>query len=74
MESASSPTKLQLQSALNQEKRKLEAEREESLSRLMQIEKRLVKTKQTSKLWDSDESEGESGSDSHVIKKKGGKA
>ena len=39
--------------AIKESSRKLEAEREESLSRLVEIEKRLSKNQQTSKLWDS---------------------
>ena len=46
-----------MKEAIKEEKRKLEAERSESMARLKQIEKRLNKTEQTSKLWEDDSEE-----------------
>lgn len=58
-------------SALQEEKRKLEAERNESLNRLHQIEKKLDKAEKTTKLLDSDESSGDGDSDdNHMVVKK----
>ena len=44
---------MRVQMAIEAQKRKLEAERKESIDRLRQIERRLSKTEKTSKLWDS---------------------
>ena len=58
---------------VKEQKRKLQAEREESLNRLKKIEKRLTKTEQTSMLFDSDNETTSQNSEDGVLLKRPGK-
>ena len=68
-----SPNKKQMQEMVKEQKRKLQAEREESLNRLKKIEKRLTKTEQTSMLFDSDNETTSQNSEDGVLIKRPGK-
>ena len=57
---------------VKEQKRKLQAEREESLNRLKKIEKRLTKTEQTSMLFDSDNETTSQNSEDGVLLKRPG--
>ena len=62
-----------MQEMVKEQKRKLQAEREESLNRLKKIEKRLTKTEQTSMLFDSDNETTSQNSEDGVLIKRPGK-